>query len=58
MTRVLWCYHVISMGRFMAVFMGYSVTGFLSPYRERFRFCSSAMTSGAERSLPRRVSFD
>ena len=43
-TRVLWCYHVISMGRFMAVFMGYSVTGFLSPYRERFRFCSSAMT--------------
>ena len=44
MTRVLWCYHVISMGRFMAVFMGYSVTGFLSPYRERFRFCFSAMT--------------
>ena len=34
----------ISMGRFMAVFMGYSVTGFLSPDRERFRFCSSAMT--------------
>ena len=28
----------------MAVFMGYSVTGFLSPYRERFRFCSSVMT--------------
>ena len=31
------------MGRFVAVFMGYSVTGFLSPYRERLRFCSSAM---------------